>query len=86
MNVQSLLMQNTVSPKIFGGKPIIRGRHLEVAPVLSMLAAGDSAERILQGYRWLEKEEVNACLVFARRVVGANDLELDRETNTRTGN
>ncbi|MFI5224672.1 MAG: DUF433 domain-containing protein, partial [Nitrospirales bacterium] len=62
------------------------GRRLAVAAVLSMLAAGDSAERILQGYRWLEKEEVNACLVFARRVEGTNDLELDRETNTRTGN
>lgn len=86
MNVQNLLKPITVSPKIFDGKPIIRGRRLAVAPVLSMLAAGDSAEKILQGYRWLEKEEVKACLVFARRVVGTNDLELDCETNTRTGN
>ena len=80
------LKQITVSRKMFGGKPIILGRRLAIAPVLSMLAAGDSAGRILQGYRWLEKEEVNACLVFARRVEGTNDLELDHETNTRTGN
>ncbi|MGZ8452146.1 MAG: DUF433 domain-containing protein [Candidatus Binatia bacterium] len=85
MNVRSLLEQITVSPKIFGGKPIVRGRRLALAPVLNMLAAGDSAERALQRYRWLEKEEVNACLVFARRVEGTNALELDRETNTRTG-
>ena len=86
MNEQSLLKRITVSPRIFGGKLTIHGRRLAVEPVLSMLAAGDSAERILQEYRWLEKEEGNACLVLARRAVGTNDLELDRETNTRTGN
>lgn len=58
------LKRITVNPKIFGGKPIIRGRRLAVEHVLSMLAAGDTAETILQGYPWLEKEDVQACLVY----------------------
>ena len=65
-----LLRRITVDPKIFGGKPIIRGRRLAVEHVLGMLAAGDRAEAILAGYPWLEAEDIQACLVYARRLVG----------------
>ena len=65
MNEQDLLKRITVNPKIFGGKPIIRGRRLAVEHILGMLAAGDTAETILQGYTWLEKEDVQARLVHA---------------------
>ena len=75
MDEQMLLKRITVNPKIFGGKPIIRGRRLAVEHVLSMLAAGDTAETILQGYPWLEKEDVQACLVYARRLVGHERVE-----------
>jgi len=40
MDEQILLKRITVNPKIFGGKPIIRGRRLAVEHVLGMLAAG----------------------------------------------
>ena len=56
--------------KIFGGKPIIRGRRLAVEHVLGMLAAGDARSTILMGYPWLEAEDIQACLVYARRLVG----------------
>jgi uncharacterized protein (DUF433 family) len=75
MDEQVLLKRITVNPKIFGGKPIIRGRGLAVEHVLSMLAAGDAPETILQGYPWLEKEDVQACLVHARRLVGHERFE-----------
>ena len=67
---EELLRRITVDPKIFGGKPVIRGRRLAVEHILGMLAAGDSAETILGGYPWLEPEDIQACLVYARRVVG----------------
>ena len=67
---EELLRRITVDPKIFGGKPIIRGRRLPVEHVLGMLAAGDTPERILAGYAWLEREDIRACLVYARRLVG----------------
>jgi len=75
MDEQAILKRITVNPKIFGGKPIIRGRRLAVEHVLGMLAAGDTAETILQGYPWLEKEDVQACLVYARRLVGHERVE-----------
>lgn len=70
-----LLKRITVDPAIFGGKPIIRGRRLAVEHVLGMLAAGDAPEVILKGYPWLEAADVQACLVYARRVVGGERVE-----------
>ena len=70
-----LLQRITVNPQIFGGKPIIRGRRLAVEHILGMLAAGDSTETILEGYPWLEPEDIQACLVYARRLVGHERIE-----------
>lgn len=76
MNEQELLNRITVNPKIFGGKPIIRGRRLAVEHILGMLAAGDTIETILEGYPWLEPEDIQACLVYAYRLVGHERIEL----------
>ena len=70
MDEDTLLQRITVNPEIFGGKPIVRGRRLAVEHVLAMMAAGDTTETILQGYPWLEPEDIRACLAYARRVVG----------------
>jgi len=70
-----LLRRITVNPAIFAGKPIVRGRRLAVEHVLGMLAAGDTAEAILTAYPWLEPEDIRACLVYARRLVGHERVE-----------
>ena len=75
MDEQALLRRITVNPQIFGGKPIIRGRRLAVEHVLCMLAAGDTQQTLLQSYPWLEPEDIKACLVYARRVVGHERVE-----------
>lgn len=75
MDEAKLLERITVDPKIFGGKPIIRGRRLAVEHLLGMLAAGDSAETILESYSWLEREDIQACLIYARRLVGHERVE-----------
>ena len=38
MSERELLQRITIDPKIFGGKPIVRGRRLAVEHVLGMLA------------------------------------------------
>jgi uncharacterized protein (DUF433 family) len=75
MEESKLLERITVNPNIFGGKPIIRGRRLAVEHILGMLAAGDSPEIILSGYPWLEPEDIKACLVYARRLIGRERIE-----------
>ena len=67
MDEDKLLDRITVNPRVFGGKPIIRGRRLAIEHVLGMLAAGDEPELILKGYPWLEREDILACLVYARK-------------------
>jgi uncharacterized protein (DUF433 family) len=81
MDDRKILQRITVNPNIFGGKPIIRGRRLAVEHVLAMLAAGDSADTILEGYPWLEPEDIQACLLYARKVIGHERVEfLQAET------
>jgi uncharacterized protein (DUF433 family) len=75
MDEDALLQRITVNPGIFGGKPIIRGHRLAVEHVLAMLAAGDAADDLLAAYPWLEREDVQACLVYARRLVGHERIE-----------
>ncbi len=67
MDEKELLERITADPNIFGGKPIIRGRRLAVEHVLGMLAAGDTIQTILEGYPWLEPEDVRACLLLSHR-------------------
>ena len=76
MNEDKLLERIVVDPRIFACKPIIRGRRLAVEHVLGMLAAGDTPEVILQGYPWLEPEDIQACLVYANRLISHERVEL----------
>lgn len=75
MDEAKLLERITVNPGIFGGKPIVRGRRLAVEHVLGMLAAGDTLDDLVAAYPWLEREDVLACLAYARRVVGHERVE-----------
>ncbi|HRJ42519.1 MAG TPA: DUF433 domain-containing protein, partial [Caldilineaceae bacterium] len=75
MQEQNLLERITVDPAIFGGKPIIRGRRLAVEHILGMLAAGDTADVLLAGYPWLEAQDIQACLVYAHRLVQHERIE-----------
>lgn len=74
MSEKQLLERITVHPQVFNGKPIIRGRRLAVEHILGMLAAGDTTETLLEAYPWLEREDVQACLVYAHQLTIVNKL------------
>lgn len=69
-----LLDRITVREGVLGGKPIIRDMRIAVEHVLAMLAAGDSAETILEEYPVLEREDIQACLLFAHRSMAGEDV------------
>jgi len=56
-----------INPKIMVGKPVIRGTRITVELMLEKLAAGESVEDILRSYPHLTREQVLACLDYARR-------------------
>jgi uncharacterized protein (DUF433 family) len=69
MEDADLLRRITSDPTIFGGKPTVRGRRLAIEHILSMLAAGDTAQDILSAYPFLEPEDIRACLYYAYKLV-----------------
>ena len=69
-----LLERITAHPGIFGGKPIVRDMRIAVEHILGMLAAGDTAQLILEEYPFLEPEDIQACLVFAHRSVAGEQV------------
>jgi len=75
MNETETLARITYNPRIFGGKPIIRGRRLAVEHVLGMLTAGHTPESILEDFPWLERADIQACLLYATRMVGNERFE-----------
>lgn len=75
MNEAALLARITFNPRILGGKAIIRGRRLAVEHVLGMLAADHTRESVLEDFPWLEREDIQACLLYARRMVANETIE-----------
>ena len=56
----------TIIPDLCNGKPTIRGKRITVQTILEFLSAGESSEEILKQYPSLEREDIAACLEFAR--------------------
>jgi len=75
MKDEELLKRITINPSIFGGKLIIRGMRIAVEHILGILAAGSTVEELLEGYPFLEKEDIQACLVYAHRIVAHERIE-----------
>ena len=55
----------TMEPNKRGGRPCIRGMRITVFDVLSYLAAGMTAEAILNDFPYLTAEDIQACLAYA---------------------
>jgi uncharacterized protein (DUF433 family) len=60
----------TVDPEQCGGRPCIRGMRIRVSDVLDLLAAGLTAQEIVEELPDLELTDVHACLRFASRRLG----------------
>lgn len=64
----------TINPEVCKGKPTIRNMRFTVAQMLDLLASGMREEEILSDYPYLEKEDVQACLTFASRMVNTRSI------------
>jgi uncharacterized protein (DUF433 family) len=54
----------THNPAVMGGKPCIRGLRITVETIVGLLASGESRERILQAYPYLEPAELDKALAY----------------------
>jgi uncharacterized protein (DUF433 family) len=55
----------THNPAVMGGKPCIRGMRVTVGTVVGLLASGESRERILAAYPYLEPADLDEALAYA---------------------
>lgn len=57
-------------PNIMLGKPVIKGTRITVELVLELLSQGFSIDEIVAKYKRLAKEDILACLAFAKSSKG----------------
>jgi uncharacterized protein (DUF433 family) len=67
----------TIDPLICHGKPVIRSMRWPVEVVLDILSSGMSIEEITEDHPELEKEDVIACLNYARLSV-SGQIKIDQ--------
>ena len=66
----------TMDPKLFGGKPCIRGLRFPVSKVLDLIASGMTTDEILADYPYLEAADISQCLKYAAWVVQEEQVEI----------
>ena len=59
-----------IHPDICNGRPVIRGTRIAVQSVLEFLACGDSFEDVLEEFPALNREDIQACMGYASRLMG----------------
>jgi len=74
MRKQSLLKRIEITPEIMLGKPVIKGTRLPAALIVEKIAYGATFEEILNQYPFLEKEDINAALFYAARIMQTEDV------------
>jgi len=62
---QELIARITITPGVMGGKPTIRGLRFLVSDILELLSTGMSDEDILIQHPVLEREDIQAALLYA---------------------
>lgn len=65
-----------INPAICNGKPVVAGTRITVETILGFLCAGDSVEDVLAGYPSLSREDILACLDYARRLGAIRSVSL----------
>ncbi|TDX63132.1 uncharacterized protein (DUF433 family) [Methylosinus sp. sav-2] len=55
-----------LDPAVLAGKPVVRGTRLSVEFIIGLMADGWSEADIRRNYPVLEREDIVACLGYAR--------------------
>ena len=64
----------SIDPKVLAGKPVIKGTRISVELVIDLLAAGWSADQIIENYPNLVVEDIRACLAYASELLHAEKV------------
>jgi len=73
--MDNLIKRITIDPEICHGKPCIRGMRWPVEVIIDMLGSGMTIEQIIEDHKELEKEDILACLNFAKLYLSGHSIK-----------
>lgn len=76
MTNQELLNRITINPNMAFGKPTILGLRYSVEWLLETLSSGMTTDEILSDYEDLQKEDIQAVLLYAARLSQVKRMSL----------
>ena len=71
----NLLNRITIDPEICHAKPCIRGMRWPVEVIMDMLGAGMTMEQIIEDHPELEKDDILACLQYAKLSLSGHSIK-----------
>jgi uncharacterized protein (DUF433 family) len=63
-----------LDPAILAGKPVVRGTRLSVEFIIGLMADGWNEADILANYPGLSREDIAACLNYARDLLNSEKV------------
>ena len=74
MKRESLIKRIEINPEIMLGKPVIKGTRMPAEIIVEKIAYGDTIEEIIKQYPFLKKDDINAALFYAARIMKTEDI------------
>ena len=70
----------SINPRIYGGKPCVKGTRVAVIMILDLLEDGLSFDDIVQDYYpHITAEDIRACLEYAKAVIESEEIHFAEE-------
>jgi uncharacterized protein (DUF433 family) len=69
MTDKKLLERIAMNPKVMTGKPVVKGTRLTVEFILNLLAHGATTQDVMDEYKGLTLEDIQACILFASKAL-----------------
>ena len=63
--MENIISRITINPEVCNGKPSIRNMRFTVIQMLELILSGMTFEEILSDYPFLEKQDLQACLLYS---------------------
>jgi uncharacterized protein (DUF433 family) len=71
----NLLERITIDTEVCHGKPCVRNMRWPVEVIIDMLGSGMSTDEIIEDHPELEKEDILACLNFAKLYLSGQTIK-----------
>lgn len=72
----NLMDRIELNPRVCDGKPVIKGTRIPVTVILEQIADGETWSALLSGYPELQKEDIQAALLYASASIDHTEVRL----------